>query len=326
MRSAFPSILPLVLLLLIPGCDEAPSRGAKVVGESAGFPLVAPKSARVDPLLPVKAGRLDKALIRECSGFAASKKYPGVFWTLSDSGDSARIFAVDATGRTIANDAGAAFSGIRVTGARNIDWESLAVDERGRLIIGDFGNNLSARKELCLYVLGTEPDPAKAAPTGRARRVPFRYADQKVVPDPQKNHDGEAMFCWRGDVYVLTKEWRATGSVLHRIDMSADETTPKPTTPVCRFESYGMVTDAAVSPDGKRLAVLTYTGVWVFDLPTSPAIHNPLAGGVLYRPLRFPLLSWQVEAIAFTDDETLLIGNEEADLYRVKIGELSPAE
>lgn len=311
------------------GCDDdrgrLPASGAKVVGASSEVPVVAPATPRLDPLRPPCVGRMDTSLIRECSGFAASKKYPGVYWTLSDSGDGARIFAINALGETVPNVAGKKFAGIRVTGAKNVDWESLAVDGAGRLIIGDFGDNLSGRRDLCLYVLDTEPDPARAAGTVKARRVPLRYCDRVKVPEPAKNHDGEAMFCHRGAVYVFTKHWSDAASTLHRVDMTAGENEPKPTTLVARFESRGMVTDAAVSPDGRRLAVLTYTGVWVFALPANDAEH-PLSGRALYRPLVFPLTSWQVEAIAFTDDETLLIGNEEGDLYRVRLSDLAPAQ
>ncbi len=310
------------------GCDDGPGRvpasGAKVFGASIEAPLVAPVMPKLDSLRPPCVGRLDTTLIRECSGFAVSTKYPGVLWTLSDSGDSARIFAVNASGDTVPNVAGAKFAGIRVPGVRNVDWESLALDSAGRLLIGDFGNNLSARRDLCIYVLDAEPDPARVVGSVKPRRIPFRYCDQDKLPDPKKNHDGEAMFCHRGGVYVFTKHWSDTASTLHRVDMTAGEKEPKPTTLVARFESHGMVTDASVSPDGRRLAVLTYTGVWVFALPVNDTDH-PLSGRVLYRPLVFPLTSWQVEAIAFTDDETLLIGNEEGELYRVRLSDMAPA-
>lgn len=315
-------------LALLPGCDDGrgrvPAAAAKVVGVAAEAPLVAPVIPRLDPLRPPCVGRLDTALIRECSGFAVSRKYPGVIWTLSDSGDGAHIFAVNASGDTVPNAAGSKFAGIRVPGARNVDWESMAFDSAGRLIIGDFGNNRSDRRNLCLYVLDTEPDPARAVETVNPRRIPFRYCDQDKFPDTTKNHDGEAMFCHRAGVYVFTKHWADKDSTLHRVDMTAGEKEPKPTTLVARFKSHGMVTDASVSPDGRRLAVLTYTGVWVFMLPANDTDH-PLSGRALYRPLVFPLTSWQVEAIAFTDDETLLVGNEEGDLYRVRLSDLAPA-
>lgn len=325
---------PLALLVALAaagfsGCDDnrahPPAAPVEVVGGVAKLPVVAPRIPRVDPLRPPKVGRLDSGLIREGSGLAASKRHPGLFWTLSDSGDSARIFAVDTEGATAPNSAGAGFSGISVTGAKNVDWEALLVDDARRLIIGDIGNNSSSRRDLCLYVLPSEPDPSRDTATVAARRVPFYFADQKAFPDKSKNHDAEAMFCFGGEVYVLTKEWGATGSVLHRVDMSAPANSPRPTTPVCRLESHGMVTDAAVSPDKRRLAILTYTGVWVFRLP-APGSGHPLSGAASYRPLVFPLTSWRVEAVTFTDDETLLISGEEADLYRVRLSELAATE
>ena len=39
--------------------------------------------------------------IVESSGIIKSKKYPGVFWTHNDSGDSARIFAITEDGKII---------------------------------------------------------------------------------------------------------------------------------------------------------------------------------------------------------------------------------
>ncbi len=271
-------------------------------------------------------GKLDKNLVPECSGLAASKRFPGVFWTLSDSGDAPRIVAVNAYGDTVrpAEDNGG-YTGIHVSGAKNVDWEALVVDPSGGLIIGDFGNNLSRRQDLCLYVVPSEPDPRKDVSTVKARRVPFRFVDQAEFPDPKKNHDVEAMFCHDGGVYVFTKHWTDTDSELHRVDMTANETTPRPTTLIATFAALGMVTDAAVSPDGRRLAVLTYTGLWVFALPPRGSMANPISGKALFRPLGMLLRSWQIEAVSFADDDTLLVGCEEGDLYKVQVSDLGPA-
>lgn len=309
-----------LLAAVLTGCDD-PTSATPPPARSGTVPTVAQEVPKLDALTPMCIGKLDTRLIRECSGFAASRRRPGVFWTFSDSGDIARIIAIREDGTTVKPSSASNYAGIKVTGAENHDWEAAAIDGSGRLILGDFGNNSSGRKKLCLYVVD-EPDPAGDLATAKARRVPFHYCDQPVIPDPKKNHDAEAMIAWRGGVYVLTKHWSDLESDLHRIDMTATEAESKPTTHIARFRSGGMVTDAAVSPSGKRVAVLMYTGLWVFE-PGESAPH-PLSGRVFYRPLTFALTSWQAEAIAFADESTLLIGNEEGDLYRVGFEELSP--
>lgn len=292
---------------------------------SSGVPRVAPVPSAIDALRPTSAGRLDKSLVPECSGFAASRRFPGLYWTLNDSGDSARIVAVNALGETVRPaPAAGRYAGVRVEGAKNVDWEALVVDREGRLIIADIGNNLSRRRDLCLYVVSAEPDPRRETVTARARRVPFRYVDQDKFPDPKKNHDAEAVFCHGGAFYVLTKHWTDTETALHRVDLSAPENEPRPTTLVATFDARGMVTDAAVSPDGRRLAILTYTGLWVFALPEAPGAH-PLSGRALFRPLAMPLSSWQIEAVTFTDNDNLLLACEEGDLFSVRLSDLAPA-
>lgn len=321
-RPLFPLAPVALLAVLACGCDER--LAAPEVVPASGTPALVVKAVpKLDALVPAFVGRMDKTLIRECSGLAAARKYPGVFWTFSDSGDTARLFAIRADGSVVKPDGVANYAGVKVSGAENHDWEAACVDESGRLLLGDIGNNTSSRKKLCLYVLPREPDPRREQVTLQARRVPFHYCDQTEIPDPRKNHDGEAMFSWRGDVYVLTKHWTDHRTELHRIDMAATEDGSRPTALVARLDVGGMVTDAALSPSGRRLAILTYTGLWVFDLTVVPGAH-PLSGAAFFRPLVFPLTSWQVEAVAFSDESTLLIGNEEGDLFRVDFAELSP--
>lgn len=58
--------------------------------------------------------------INEASGLAASRRHPGVLYTHNDSGDQARIFALDSEdGRTLAE--------YQITPSDNYDWEDLSV-------------------------------------------------------------------------------------------------------------------------------------------------------------------------------------------------------
>src|SRR5688572_29498225 len=73
----------------------------------------------------------------ESSGLALSARHEGVLWTHNDSGDRPEVFAVDAAG---------GFRGISaITGARNEDWEDIAVGPcpggGSCLYVADTGDN-----------------------------------------------------------------------------------------------------------------------------------------------------------------------------------------
>jgi hypothetical protein len=85
-----------------------------------------------------------------------------------------------------------------------------------------------------------------------------------------------------------------------------------------------MVTDASVSPDGKSLAILTYRAVWVIALPATG--ENFFDGSMSYTPLSPPLLSWQIEGCAWLDAQTLLVGSEQGDLFKIPLSVLKPVK
>ncbi|MDR2512333.1 MAG: hypothetical protein LBD01_00795 [Puniceicoccales bacterium] len=272
-------------------------------------------------LLPLESSaQLDTKLVRECSGFARSRKYPEIYWTISDSGAPPNIYAMRADGSIIKPPgAGKNYQGIRVKGATNIDWEAICLGHDGRLIVADTGNNTNSRQNLALYIF-PEPDPQKDAETETAHRVPVKFEQQEQFPDPQKRYDCEAIFSHGNELYAFTKRRKDTWTVLHRLKHSSAGVAVF--TPVTAFNSRGMVTDAATSPDEHRLVVLTYHGIWLFEL--SPAgTPNPLSGPAWYARLQFPLNTWQVEAVAFEDDSHLLIGSEQGALYKLELSRLS---
>src|SRR3954449_35730 len=57
----------------------------------------------------------------EASALVKSRKHEGVFWTLNDSGNAPHLFAIDRSGKLIAE--------YKVKKAPNIDWEAMAQDE-----------------------------------------------------------------------------------------------------------------------------------------------------------------------------------------------------
>lgn len=262
-------------------------------------------------------GKLGFAPINESSGLAASRKFPGVFWTHNDSGDWARIFAVDETGALLTPPANAQspFTGFRIEGAKNRDWESICTDDKGNLIIADTGNNSNRRKDLGFYIV-PEFDPRQPAEPKVSKHVRVYFPDQESSPQRYKNYDCEAVFHAFGKIHVLTKHRGDGNSTLYRLDTMEGEG-PIALTPLARFVSRDMVTGADCTADGKRLAVLTLDAVWVFDAPEG--------GGVWFegRARRLPIIAGQCEAIAWIDESNLLITNEQRDVFKVNIESFS---
>ncbi|MFQ5602087.1 MAG: hypothetical protein ACE5HS_02320 [bacterium] len=245
--------------------------------------------------------RFENPEIKESSGLVKSRQFKNVFWTHNDSGNDSRIFATTQTGEFIGN--------IRIEDAENIDWEDIAVDDSGHLIIGDFGNNANDRQDLAIYVI-EEPDPSKAKVARVSKRIPFSYPDQKQFPNPQNmNFDCEAAFWANGHLYLLTKHRSNHRTKLYRFNQLVDNQ-KQILSKIGEFEIDGMVTAADVSPNGSRLAILCYEYIYLFEKPKDS--DNYLAG-----PHKKILLEGrQSEGICF-DGSDIVFTNEQAEIYRL---------
>ena len=248
-------------------------------------------------------GSIKPELLTECSGLVQSLRYSGIFWALGDSGSGAAVVPITASGGLARGWDGP----VRVEGWKNYDWEDLALDGKGNLIIADVGNNSGKRKQLMLHFV-PEPRPGVAAvrPT---RTLRVHYEDQA---EASANFDCEAVFCANDRIFFLTKRRGDGHTVLYRL--SGDS--PRRSNPLQRVSSYpidGMVTAADVSPDGKLVAVLTYTSVWLFE--AEPRRGDIFAGTVR----RKPFFAWQGEAIAFEGNGSLVVANEQGQLFRLRV-------
>lgn len=109
------------------------------------------------PTLELEAyKRIDNPARNEVSGIVKSRAYENTFWIHGDSGTPDRIYAVNEDGDIISDDKD--YRGAKVKGARNLDWEDIAIGENGTLIIGDIGNNCECRDDLKIFIL-EEPNP-----------------------------------------------------------------------------------------------------------------------------------------------------------------------
>ena len=260
--------------------------------------------------------------LREASGLAVSRTQPGVLWAHNDSGDTPTLYAINQKGQLLAK--------VAVLDAEAIDWEDIAAGPcpegaRGAggpgreaptnhcLYIADTGNNSRAREVLTVYIVD-EPSISVADPgrplAVKARAFRFRY--------PTGPEDTEAIAVLpNGDVSIVSKG--RTPSISFFGFANADivkalmshailRAAPQGDSGISPDQGLGRwVTAAAMSPDGKTLAVRTYSEIFFFSLETTPQ-------GDRWRDLHKPCFLGEIEpqgeAMDYLDDKTLIIASE----------------
>ena len=209
-------------------------------------------------------GHFARQDVVESSGIVASRKRPGVYWTMNDSGGKPEVYAFDISGR----DLGAWM----VPGATAADWESLGLgpcaprSSSDCLYAGDTGDNSEVRPNRAIYRF-TEPivngnnAPGWTGESGRADKLAFVY--------PDGPHDTEAIYVANsGTVWMVTKG-RTKGFLLFRLDAnlwgrSGTQTALAAGSLALPTTSNELVTDAGLSADGSALAVRTYGNLFVY--------------------------------------------------------------
>lgn len=296
--------LSAILLVFLIGILIDCPRSEKLIGVS--LPDKAPVTLK-------PYGKLSFSPIDESSGLVKSRLWPNVFWTHNDAGDGPRIFPVKRDGSIIQPEWAEEYAGIMVSDAVNVDWEDVATDNDGNLIIGAFGNNSNTRRDLAIYLV-KEPFPSQTIATRVGLKIPFFYPDQESIPPRNRNFDAEAVFWAKGKIYILTKHRSDNYTKLYRFD-AVDPFKPNPLTLIGKFDIKGMVTGADATPDGNRLAVLTYGAVWLFEV--SGSSDEYFNGKISWLPIK----AKQCEGICF-DGNNLIISNEQRDLFELPIDSL----
>ncbi len=272
--------------------------------------------SRESPATVVKdVGKLSVAEIQEASGLIASRKHEGVFWTISDSGNPANLYALDETGRVLAT--------YKIAGATNSDWESITIDEHSRLFIGDTGN--AARVATRAIYEVDEPDPRAAAASNSSYAQPIELPLRRKLtfsaPTPQT--DFEAAFVLGGQFFLPSKVSSGT-TQLFALDIpsaepaSADQSFAVELKALGPIPNANWITDATVHPSGKRLALLTYSEAILFDLPESGKLPAASANNALPTPAaRVRFEAPFIEAAAFDRTGNLLLLSETGTLHRL---------
>lgn len=236
------------------------------------------------------AGSLENKLIDEVSGLVASTSFPGYLWTHNDSGDEARIFLTDGTGKHV--------SEIKINGAINRDWEDITsgtdpVSLKNFVLIGDIGDNNAKYKFVTLYQVN-EPSilPVKDTTLQVAKKYTVTYPDgprdaESLMVDPFSN-----------DIFILTK--REPQIFVYRIAY------PYPTTDTIVAEKtatlpFTQLVAGDISQNGLEILIKNYDSVYYFKRNTNESVSSTLQKMPVVLPyIREP----QGEAICFSKDGT----------------------
>ena len=256
------------------------------------------------PVAIERTGAFANRRLTESSGVVASRAHPGVLWTHNDSGDEGFIYATDLTG--------ADHGRVRVPGIAPVDAEDLSegpcpVSAGWCLYLADTGDNRETRAWVTVYAVPEPAPPGGPADTQRTSAAPLplrlRY--------PDGPHDVEATFVTEaGIVYLVTKGRGGTVAV-YRVPRTAwtgeGVATAEPVQALAIAAGWlggARVTGAALSPDGRRVALRTYGDVRLYALHPDGTLRP--TDRVCDVRGREP----QGEAIAFLDADRLVLTSE----------------
>ncbi len=305
------------LTLLVCGCSAAPAPELAVPAtpEAPGA-AVSLATSRPCGALPLEVGRVKSDELDEISGLAESRYAPGIFYAHNDSGDDARLFAIERSGRVLAE--------LELRSVpRFVDAEDIAVGPGpggGSFIyVADTGNNFALlgvgipRRKAVIY---RTPEPRVSRSGGQ--RLTVNETLSIVLTFPHGARDVEAMLVDPLDasLLLLSKErdgrsqllaasahvLAAGGGELELVGELRFGQEPLPGDP--------MPTAASISRDGLSILVRTYSSVFLFRREPGESMLAALKRA----PKRLPSpREPQGEAISFSDGDTAFITVSEGE-------------
>jgi hypothetical protein len=257
-------LIAVAFAATLPGCGA---------GEPSADGGILADSVRLAPL--ERAFRLDEA-----SAAAVSRRHDGIVYTINDSGNEEVLYAFDTTGNAMGRWV------MRRT--RNRDWEALAATPcttdpaASCILVGDVGDNSLSRPTILIYQV-REPDSLAFGSVGEL------HSDSLIVRFADGPHNVESMVrAADGGILLFPKEVmrRSDGTrrptLVYRVAPGAWATGGEATAVLADSvpivpgaATRQQVTDAAMSRDGRLLAVRTYSDVWLFAADSLTGLPRP---------------------------------------------------
>jgi len=265
---------------------------------------------------------LEDKRINESSGLTRSLRVPGIFWTHNDSATDPCVYAIDQSGKTRAK--------VRVPGAVNFDWEDMASakasDGTPLLFIGDLGDNLLVRPTVTVYEI-PEPSLPKSADKELLSTAPKLWHAR--YPDGRHNAETLLVHPLTRRIYIVTKtdqgdcalyvfpEKLTNGETMELVKLT-DLKFPAKARLGKRPMDASQTTGGAFAPDGRRVAISTYSYIHEWQLSSNDTLVAALKKE---SHLIEPPLVMQMEALCYDDDsKTIWFTSERlpSPLWRIR--------
>lgn len=257
-------------------------------------------------------GKITDKRIKESSGLAVSRKSSDLYWTLNDSGNKNRVFAINSQGQKI--------GAFEIEGAKNRDWEDLAsfsLEGEDYLLIADVGDNKAQRKKLHLHIV-KEPKK-KALSVDKTFSIKPKWSIKYTYEDGARDCESVAVDTANKEILLLSK--RDDPPVLYRLplvqkpkkqqavaqrlqDMPLELISANDIRNMKHLAFNGQPTAMDIASDGKKAVVLTYLALYYFEDNTAKTAAELLTS----KPhvVRLPYLE-QAESVSFNEDATAIL-------------------
>jgi hypothetical protein len=227
-----------------------------------------------------------------------------LLWQHNDGGGDAAIYGLDTTTNMVIRR-------VTIKNGFNIDWEDIAQDVKF-IYIGDFGNNLNGgRPKFTIYKIAkSDIENTSGNISVTAEILYFTYEDQPAVPvigaSNSTNFDCEAMIAVDERLFLFTKQWKGSKTILYELNNSTK-------IQVAKIKDSlvvdGLITGADISLSKKRVILTGYskTGIRFMYL-----LHDFKGFDLFKGQKQKVLLSGltQTESVAFFNEDYICLGSE----------------
>lgn len=249
---------------------------------AAALVLVHQAPATADEAPEGTIGQIRDDRITESSGLALSAKHNDLAYTINDRGTHPMVYAIRlSTGAVVG-----------VTDLQSLDvedTESIAVDAKGTLWLGDLGDNDHERDDVAIIAF-PEPGPGTHHLTS-AERYPVSF------PDGPVDVEGMLVHPTSGQIFLVSKNRDGLGTVYRLPSLSPGITVEAVDLGVDAPEA---VTDAAFTHTGRWAVLRTNDELWVYDPQTWASVGR----------MDTPKLEQGESVTVERGDRTVLLGSE----------------